>query len=122
MEDFKILLKERGEIAADYIFNSRHLANFCPDYIAEGAVEYVKRGGKRLRPFLVTLVHDDIIDNDDMRRGDASMHVWYAKRNVDLVPDEETRGEYGKAMDEIPDSPAKQRLGQWVGILGTRKI
>ena len=125
MEDFNTLLKERGEIVANYILNSRHLVNFCPDYIAEGAVEYVKRGGKRLRPFLVTLacelaggdfsrsipaaaaiemshvwtlVHDDIIDNDDLRRGDASMHVWYAQRNVDLVPDEETRGEYGKAM------------------------
>ncbi len=88
-----------------------------PDELKIGALEYFSRGGKRLRPALLslsagamggkdaemavtpamvsvelfhtfTLVHDDIIDNDDTRRGGKSVHI--------LIKDMMKSEEYGR--------------------------
>ncbi|MCE4599252.1 MAG: polyprenyl synthetase family protein [Desulfurococcales archaeon] len=78
----------------------------APDYIYKAALHLIKAGGKRLRPVIVmtvaralgglrgevralplaaavevfhnfTLIHDDIMDNDDFRRGVPTVHrVW----------------------------------------------
>jgi geranylgeranyl diphosphate synthase, type I len=77
-----------------------------PPVIETGMMSYVKHGGKRLRPSVLmlscmavggtkemalpaaaavelfhtwTLVHDDIIDNDNLRRGNETVHVTAAK-------------------------------------------
>lgn len=75
-----------------------------PKDLYQASSHYVKSGGKRLRPFMViksceilggkfemvlpvaaavemvhnfTLVHDDIMDNDDMRHGVPTVHKYY---------------------------------------------
>lgn len=77
----------------------------APDYLSAALVSYPERGGKRLRPALLiwscaaaggdveaawpaalavelyhnwTLIHDDIIDDDDQRRGKPTCHTLLA--------------------------------------------
>ena len=83
-----------------------------PD-LAEGSAAYLRRGGKALRPVLLvlsaiaagyegdlrpllpaaaavetyhtaTLVHDDIIDQDTLRRGAPTVHTLVARRHPEL--------------------------------------
>src|ERR671938_1916864 len=75
-----------------------------PKELYHASSHYIRTGGKRLRPFMVikgceilggsaeralpaaaavelvhnfTLVHDDIMDNDEMRHGTATVHNYY---------------------------------------------
>lgn len=87
--------------------NDSYGANIRPDYLREAMFDYPSRGGKRLRPALFywcfnmcggeeiaglekcaaapeiwhnwTLVHDDIIDEDIMRRNAPTQHISLAK-------------------------------------------
>ncbi|MBR6633627.1 MAG: polyprenyl synthetase family protein [Clostridia bacterium] len=92
-----------------------------PEELKIGATEYFLRGGKRLRPAVLslsagalggkevelavtpamvsvelfhtfTLVHDDIIDNDDTRRGGKSVHILVR----DLFDGYEGASDYGR--------------------------
>ena len=94
-----------------------------PKEIADGALMYFRRGGKRLRPALVrlfagayggkekeaaalpaacaselfhnwTLIHDDIIDNDRTRRGGPSVHA-YAADSFAKIAHKTNAAEYG---------------------------
>ncbi len=94
-----------------------------PKEIADGALLYFRRGGKRLRPALVrlfagayggkeketaslpaacaselfhnwTLIHDDIIDCDLTRRGGPSVHAYIADA-FGSVASEKNAAEYG---------------------------
>jgi geranylgeranyl diphosphate synthase type I len=95
-----------------------------PAYLKESVKDYPSRGGKRLRPAILlwscgllggkpasakfaaaaveiyhnwTLVHDDIIDNDEMRRGSPSSHFMTAKiaeKKFNMKPEEALT--YGK--------------------------
>lgn len=82
--------------------DTHQLDHISPKYLATAATYLVKNGGKRIRPALLcwfaqahgtsidkvipvaaateiyhtwTLVHDDIIDNDDTRRGNPATHT-----------------------------------------------
>jgi geranylgeranyl diphosphate synthase, type I len=87
-----------------------------PPVIETGTLSYVKHGGKRLRPSVLmlscmavggtkemalpaaaavelfhtwTLVHDDIIDNDNLRRGAETVHITagrYGEEKLKLEP------------------------------------
>ena len=82
----------------------KHLSTITPDSLQEASLYLTKAGGKMLRPSLAimtaeavggskqnaigtagaielihtfSLIHDDIMDDDDMRRGEPSVHkVW----------------------------------------------
>lgn len=96
------------------------LKHLAPDYFSEGVMLYPRRSGKALRPSLVyaaseimgsnplaaltvgaaiemfhifTLVHDDIIDRDDLRRGGPTNHVFFVNEmqkvpylSTDIIP------------------------------------
>src|SRR6478752_6520217 len=58
-----------------------------PKDLYQASAHYIISGGKRLRPFMVvkscemfhnfSLVHDDIMDNDDMRHSVPTVHKYY---------------------------------------------
>jgi geranylgeranyl diphosphate synthase, type I len=109
---FDTLLSElatRKQRVYDYIFHSEYAAKFAPPHIRDAAFSYLRLGGKSLRPAVLllscgavggdesvaipaaagieiyhtwTLVHDDIIDRDDRRRGAPTVHVEFAERGA----------------------------------------
>ncbi|MEP7285669.1 MAG: polyprenyl synthetase family protein [Chloroflexota bacterium] len=111
-ERFATLMDElanRKQIVYDYLFNSEYALGFAPVHIRDAAFSYLKMGGKSLRPAVLllscgavggdektaipaaagievyhtwTLVHDDIIDRDDRRRGAPTVHVEFAERGA----------------------------------------
>jgi len=104
----EILIKainSRAEWVNNYILDDRFVNRFKPVDIQWAVTAYVRYGGKRLRPAIVlfscgalggdekiaipaaaaveifhtwTLVHDDIIDRDIMRRGQSTVHKHYS--------------------------------------------
>ncbi|OLS23089.1 MAG: Short chain isoprenyl diphosphate synthase, partial [Candidatus Thorarchaeota archaeon AB_25] len=89
--------------------------------------EYLMRGGKRLRPVLVilgykavkgdtvpkslytaalcveilhngSLLHDDLIDHDETRRGGKTFHATYRDINYSRTKDEKEAFDYGMTM------------------------
>jgi len=112
-----------------YLLKEQYVQRFNPLDIQEAATMYVASGGKRLRPAILlwscgavggdpdkalpaaaaveifhtwTLVHDDIIDRDDLRRGGESVHVRFRDRSLK---------EYGLSVEDA------EHYGKSVAIL-----
>lgn len=116
--DFLKELDRCVQTLTPHLLDDRYSARFQPEEIREAATMYVRSGGKRLRPAILlwscgvmggdletaipaaaaveifhtwTLVHDDIIDRDSLRRGNDTVHSRFQRRGgkgFNLPPDE----------------------------------
>ncbi len=121
--DFHKELSKRGKWVKDYLLNHYYKNNLKPKDILEGAFNYTEAGGKSLRPAILlfscgaaggeekkalpaaaalemyhtwTLVHDDIIDNDDLRRGKPTVHKNFYNKALKRGYAEKEALDYGK--------------------------
>jgi geranylgeranyl diphosphate synthase type I len=123
---YDVLIRElltRKEKVYDYLNSSRFRRMFSPDHIHDSVYSYLKHGGKALRPSVLlfacgavggnenymipaaaaveifhtwTIVHDDIIDRDNKRRGGPTVHEEFRKRSMaELGYDEADAKHYG---------------------------
>ena len=118
MTAFKDELRRVGEQIGDFLKADPFPETVRPGVLGDAVRDYPGRGGKRLRPALVlwacelfggnreqaipaaaaveiyhnwTLVHDDIIDRDELRRGQPSTHVTirdYAAKKLNASPEQ----------------------------------
>lgn len=127
--NFKILtdeIKQRQEMIRAYLFAEETRLKFSYQHLEDAVLSYVRAGGKSLRPAVLmfacgavggdeqtaipaaaavelfhtfTLVHDDIIDRDTMRRGVPTVHHDFMQRGIkDMGFDEHTAQHYGLAV------------------------
>ncbi|MFQ3534440.1 MAG: polyprenyl synthetase family protein [Aggregatilineales bacterium] len=102
-------LAERRRRVYDYLLNHSYGQRLRPAHIQEAAFHYLRLSGKSLRPAVLmlccaavggdeahavpaaagvelyhtwTLVHDDIIDRDETRRGAPTVHMAFAERGA----------------------------------------
>lgn len=110
--DDEILKKElsiRKDKVYNYLIHNRFRHAFRPQHIYDSVYSYMKFGGKALRPSVLlfscgavggdeekiipaaaavevfhtwTIVHDDIIDRDDKRRGGLTIHEEFRQRAI----------------------------------------
>ena len=116
-------LSLRKENVYNYLNNNRFRKSFRPDHICDSIYSYMKHGGKALRPSVLffscgavggdeekmlpaaaavevfhtwTIVHDDIIDRDDKRRGGMTIHEEFRHKALqELNYDDSDAAHYG---------------------------
>ncbi|PJF31349.1 MAG: hypothetical protein CUN52_02790 [Phototrophicales bacterium] len=122
-------ISHRQAMVRNYLFSERNQLHFAYQHLQDAVYSYVKAGGKSLRPAVLmfacgavggddqtaipaaatvelyhtfTLVHDDIIDRDELRRGVPTVHHDFATR----------------AKNEMGYNPAQaSHYGLTIGIL-----
>jgi geranylgeranyl diphosphate synthase type I len=126
MAAFSEALESRRQLVYNYLDNWPGVTSFKPRDIYDALFSYVRQRGKGLRPSLLllscgavggdeaqavpaaaaieifhiwTLVHDDIIDRDETRRGHPTVHAQYTRlaREVMDLSDTES-AHYGTAV------------------------
>ena len=126
MQDFLDALAERKEWVSEYLDRDRRKTLFVPEDIHDGVFSYLKATGKLLRPCVLylscgavggreraatpaavavelfhtwTMVHDDIMDRDALRRGTPTVHEAFRKRALaDRAFDEKEAAHYGLSI------------------------
>jgi len=124
--DLMDALRERERWVNEYFQQPRFSEWFKPPDLRDAVFAYVQRAGKRLRPAVLlwscgavggdeekalpaaagvemfhtwTLVHDDLIDNDDLRRGGPTVHAMGREfAATRLGYDRERAEEYGRDL------------------------
>ncbi|TYQ16003.1 UNVERIFIED_CONTAM: geranylgeranyl diphosphate synthase type I [Acetivibrio alkalicellulosi] len=117
-------LKEKEKDIVEYIKQSDVQKYFKPAHMYDAVTSYVYRNAKRLRPSVLimacgclggeeriaipaaagvelfhtwTLVHDDIIDNDSLRRGEPTVHrLMQGMGKTDLKLNDNMAKDYGR--------------------------
>jgi len=116
-------LKKNLKIIEGIIKNDTFPSELKPCFLRDAVIDYPLRGGKRLRSALLcwscgllggeikrahyaaasveiyhnwTLVHDDIIDDDDYRRGDYSTHIKLGKLASAYTGDMKSQSRFGR--------------------------
>ena len=122
--DFFTELEKREKLVVSYLKSEEFKNWFHPVHIRDAVYSYVNRAGKRLRPAVLllacgavggteeeaipaaaavemfhtwTLVHDDLIDNDEKRRGGYTVHAqssMIAKKQMNYT--ENQAKDYGR--------------------------
>jgi geranylgeranyl diphosphate synthase type I len=125
MDDITAAIAERAAATRAWLAADGFAASLEPPALREAASVYLGRGGKGLRPATVllccgavggeegwalaaaaaaevthnwTLVHDDVIDRDDKRRGGPSVHALLAERGGAAGFLDDDANHYGLAM------------------------
>lgn len=127
--DFTPLISEIGtrqSMVKSYLSAPQNRISFSYKHLEDAVYSYVNAGGKSLRPAVLmfccgavggdeqtaipaaaavelyhtfTLVHDDIIDRDDMRRSVPTVHYDFSQRaRTELNMDDITADHYGLAI------------------------
>jgi len=117
-------LKARAMVVDEYF--DTIFEDACPDQLYRACTHYIRAGGKRLRPVVVmltceltggendplpcaaavelihtfTLIHDDIMDQDELRRGIPTVHTVWGEAGAILAGDTL----YSKAFETIAHS------------------
>ena len=125
-QNFTELLEQVGKrqkLVHNYLFEERNQLKFAHPHLRDAAYSYIMAGGKSLRPAIVmfscgavggdeswsipaaaaielyhtfTLVHDDIIDRDAVRRGVPTVHTAFSDlARIQLDYDSQQSDHYG---------------------------
>ncbi|MGQ9494234.1 MAG: polyprenyl synthetase family protein [Anaerolineae bacterium] len=118
-------LEKRREKIYNYLLSQEYVERFSPPHLREAVYSYIRQGGKSLRPALLlfscgavggdedkaipaaaaievyhtwTLVHDDIIDRDNKRRGALTVHEEWRRKALELDYQNEEAYHYGLSV------------------------
>lgn len=148
--DFATAVEQRRGKVYDFLDRWAGATAFQPEDIHEAIYSYISRKGKALRPVVLllscgavggdenqalpaaaavevfhtwTLVHDDIIDRDDTRRGRPTVHAQYRAHAADIHHlDPEAAGHYGQAVAILAGDLQQSWAYALLGVLPERGV